>query len=311
METLRPTANREDSLLRVRQALRHAAARASGETAPRPERKVERSDLDGFDRRELRARLDDVLLARHADVGLDALLATGILEAVLPEVSALVGFGDYEWRHKDVWRHTKQVVIQAKPRPAVRWAALLHDVGKVKTRKFENGKITFIGHPELGARMVERIDRREKLFQHEPELKAKIRFLVLHHQRTGQYDGSWTDSAVRRFAREIGEHLEDLLLLSRADMTTKHRAKRRRNMFAIKELQDRITEVLAADAVVPPLPSGIGDEIMKDFGLPPSKRIGELKSALEALVEAGELPRLADPSVYLEYLRARREHFGL
>ena len=83
---------------------------------------------------DLRSRLDRIMLGEDPEAGLDMLLACGALGALLPEVGALVGFGDGEWRHKDVWKHTKQVVRQAVPRLEVRWAALFHDVGKVKTR---------------------------------------------------------------------------------------------------------------------------------------------------------------------------------
>src|SRR5262249_32780802 len=110
---------------------------------------------------DMRARLDRIMLGKDPESGLDALLACGALTALLPEVGALVGFGDGEWRHKDVWKHTKQVVRQAVPRLEVRWAALLHDVGKVKTRSISpSGEVHFFGHAEVGARMFDRIDRR-------------------------------------------------------------------------------------------------------------------------------------------------------
>ncbi len=143
----------------------------------------------------------------------------------------MVGFGDGEWRHKDVWKHTKQVVRQAVPRIEVRWSALFHDIGKVRTRTISpGGEVHFFGHAEVGARMFDKMNRREKLFSAEETLRAEIRFLVLHHLRASQYDGSWTDSAVRRFAREMGPHLEDLLCLSRADITTKRPEKKRRGI---------------------------------------------------------------------------------
>ena len=297
----------------ARHALEHAVASAAGRRHAEnwAGRQVTRAAVRALSREELRAALDRVLLSRYADVGLDALLFTGMLDAVLPEVTALVGLNDYEWRHKDVWRHTKQVVIQSVPRLPLRWAALLHDVGKPRTRRLEGGAVTFIGHPEVGARLFDRFERRERLFAREPELRSQIRFLVLHHQRASQYDQSWTDSAVRRFARELGEHLHELLLLARADMTTKHRHKKRRMLYAIKELQDRIIKLRAEDAKVPPLPSGIGDEIMREFSLPPSRLIGELKRELEARVEAGELPQQAEPVVYLDFLRARRSELKI
>ena len=117
----------------------------------------------------------------------------------------MVGFGDGEWRHKDVWKHTKQVVRQAVPRLELRWAALFHDIGKMKTRSITpDGKVHFLGHAEVGTRMFDKLDRRLGLFAPEPALKETVRFLILHHLRANQYSPDWTDSAVRRFARELG-----------------------------------------------------------------------------------------------------------
>ena len=115
---------------------------------------------------KVRASLERVLMGRDPEAGLDALLELGALDLLLPEVKALVGFGDGEWRHKDVWKHTKQVVRQAVPRTEVRWAALLHDIGKVKTRRIEaNGEVHFFGHAEVGASMFDRMQRRSSLFK--------------------------------------------------------------------------------------------------------------------------------------------------
>ena len=112
---------------------------------------------------DLRRSLDPLMLAPHADQGLDALLVSGVLESLLPEVKGMVGFGDGEWRHKDVWKHTKQVVTQALPRLEVRWAALFHDIGKVRTRSVgPKGEVHFFGHAEVGARMFDKLERRER-----------------------------------------------------------------------------------------------------------------------------------------------------
>jgi poly(A) polymerase len=138
-----------------------------------------------------------------------------------------------------------------------------------------------------------------------------VRFLILHHLRASQYDGSWTDSAVRRFAKEMGEGLDDLLCLSRADITTKRPEKKRRGLRQISELGERVSQIQELDAKVPPLPSGVGDDMMKGLGLPPSRRIGDMKRALEAAVEAGELEPHQPAEHYLEFLMAHRERFGL
>jgi len=265
-----------------------------------------------LDVKAVRERLDRVLMADDPERGLDELLAGGALSALFPEVHAMVGFGDGEWRHKDVWKHTKQVVRQSIPKLEVRWAALFHDIGKVKTRSISpDGKVHFLGHAEVGTRMFEKLDRRLGLFVVEPSLKQTIRFLILHHLRANQYSSDWTDSAVRRFARELGEHLDELLCLARADITTKRPEKKRRGLQQIEELKHRIGRLAEEDARVPPLPSGIGDALMHAFGLPPSRKVGDLKRALEEAVQAGEIAPQHDPDVYIAFLRANAERFEL
>jgi poly(A) polymerase len=261
---------------------------------------------------DLRSRLDKIMLSKDPEAGLDALLSCGALAALLPEVGALVGFGDGEWRHKDVWKHTKQVVRQAVPRLEVRWAALLHDVGKVKTRSISpSGEVHFFGHAEVGARMFDRLNRRLPLFERDAALKTSVRFLILHHLRANQYEGDWTDSAVRRFAREMGPNLEDLLCLSRADITTKRPEKKRRGLEQISELAQRIRTLAEQDAVLPALPTGVGDAIMQAFHLPPSRLIGDIKRALTVAVVAGEIAPRLDNEAYVAFVREQKGRFGL
>src|SRR5258708_5955774 len=274
-------------------ALESAALAAEGRQVPRlaiggPVQLEDFRAAVTRDAKQVRARLDRVVMGEDPELGLDDLLESGALAAIFPEVQAMVGFGDGEWRHKDVWKHTKQVVRQSVPRLEVRWAALFHDIGKVKTRSIApDGKVHFLGHAEVGTRMFDKLDRRLGLFVSEPPLKDTVRFLILPHLRANQYSPPSTDSAVRRFARELGAHLEDLLCLARAAITTKRPEKKRKGLQQIEELQHRIGELAAADARVPPLPSGIGDEIMRAFGLPPSRKIGDVRRALEEAVEAG------------------------
>ena len=293
-------------------ALERASECAERGVSSRPVVLVSHDDLALLSPADLRAHLDRVMLGGHADEGLDSLLATGVLDAIMPEVKAMVGFGDGEWRHKDVWKHTKQVVCQSVSRIEVRWAALFHDIGKVKTRSIdESGEVHFFGHAEVGARMFDKLDRRQRLFSAEQALRDSVRFLVLHNLRASQYDGKWTDSAVRRFAREIGGHLDDLLCLSRADITTKRPEKKRRGISMIDDLAARIGELAAEDAKLPPLPSGVGNEIMQAFGLPPSRQLGEIKRALEAAVLAGEIPGRQDCGFYVQFLAENKARFGI
>lgn len=299
---------------RAMDALEMAALVAEGRTASG----VSRAGKDDFvalakkDALGMRSKLDRVVMGGDPEGGLDALLALGALDALFPEVQAMVGFGDGEWRHKDVWKHTKQVVRQAVPRLEVRWASLFHDIGKVKTRSISpDGKVHFFGHAEVGTRMFEKLDRRLALFSPEPALKDTVSFLVLHHLRANQYEPSWTDSAVRRFARELGAHLDDLLCLARADITTKRPEKKKKGLSQISELADRIEKLRAEDAKEPPLPSGVGDEIMQAFELKPSRLVGDIKRALEAAIADGEIEARLPNEAYVEFVRARKERFGL
>lgn len=272
---------------------------------------VVEADVRALPVAELRQCLDDIILSRKADVGLHVLWQAGLLDVVLPEVTALVGFGEGAARHKDVWRHTLQVVVQSVPRPTVRWAALFHDIGKARTRSIAaDGTVHFLHHAEVGARMFERLARRERLFPDAAEREA-VRFLVYHHQRAHQYDESWTDSATRRFYREIGDYLPDLLALSRADMTTKRKEKRRRFLAQLKTMHDRIECLRAQDEKPKALPKGLGEALIREFQLPPSKLVGDIRKALQTAVELGELPLHADFSVYLDFVRQNAARLGL
>jgi poly(A) polymerase len=251
---------------------------------------------------QIRAAIESVIMGRSLSDGLQWMHDAGVLGALLPELEATVDFSQEAGRrHKDVWEHTKQVVVQSVPSPLVRWAALLHDVGKVPTRvMLPDGKVTFHRHAEVGARMWDPIGRR--LGFSKPE-RHKIRFLVLHHLRANAYEPGWTDAAVRRFDHEMGEHLEDLLDLSRADVTSRRPGRRQEAVRNIHALKERILAIRALDARVPPLPPGLGNTIMETFGLPPSKRIGDLRKLCEEAVERGELEERRDATYYVEFLR--------
>jgi len=295
----------------VERALTWAAAVADDPTAlDRPPARPPVGAVRGYPLDRLRDHLDAVIVHRNADHALEALQRMGVFAAWIPEVDAMVGFGDGEWRHKDVWKHTKQVVKQSVPRLAVRWGALLHDIGKPKTRSVDDrGEVHFHGHSEVGAAMFRK--RVGKRLGFKGFLYDRIHFLILHHLRASQYEPKWTDSAVRRLAREMGDGLDDLLCLSRADITTKRPERRRRGLRQISALARRIEEIQAKDAKVPPLPKGLGTAIIEHFGIPPSKRVGDLKKILEAQVEAGELAAGQDDAYYVAWLDANRADLGL
>jgi poly(A) polymerase len=250
-----------------------------------------------------RAGIEAVIMGKALEIGLQWMHDAGLLAVLLPELEATVDFSQEAGRrHKDVWEHTKQVVRQAVPKPAVRWAALLHDIGKVPTRVLlPDGRVTFHRHAEVGARMWDPIGRR--LAFDKPD-RQKIRFLILHHLRANAYEPTWTDAAVRRFDHEMGETLDELLDLSRADVTSRRPGRRQEAVSNIHALKERILAIRELDARVPPLPPGLGNAIMEAFALPPSKRIGDLRKLCEDAVERGELEERREAGYYVDYLRA-------
>jgi poly(A) polymerase len=291
-------------------ALRQATEVAHGVEHPEGMQEVAPEHWHTLSVSQMRTHLDRLIVGRHPDTALDALLTSGCLDVWMPEVRAMVGFGDGEWRHKDVWKHTKQVVWQSVPRLEVRWGCLLHDIGKVKTRSVgPRGEIHFYGHSEVGAAMFRR--RFAKRLGFEGALHDRVHFLILNHLRASQYDGTWTDSAVRRFAREMGPGLKDLLDLSRADITTKRPEKKKRGLRQISELSRRVKAVQAQDERVPPLPKGLGSAIIERFQIPPSKRVGNLRAELEALCETGALESGRDVDFYIDWMRAHAARFAL
>jgi poly(A) polymerase len=285
--------------------LREARRCSTEERAPEPDvtaRARERApSVKALSAQVVREELEGLLLGRGVHLALQWLHDTGILAIWLPELEATVDFSQEAGRrHKDVWEHTKQVVRQSVPRPHVRWAALLHDIGKVPTRTFTpDGGVHFHRHSEVGARMFEDVSRR---FAFDKPTKRKVKFLILHHLRPNQYDASWTDAAVRRFDRELNEFLTDLLDLSRADITSARPGKRQSGLRNISELSDRIQRLREEDAKQPPLPTGIGTVIMEHFQLPPSRQIGDLKRALEESVDKGELEPRREAEYYLAHV---------
>lgn len=252
------------------------------------------------DKARLRTTMEQMLMGRDVDAALEWLRATGVLSVLFPELAATIDLVQEEGRqHKDVWAHTKQVVRQTVPRPLVRWAALLHDIGKVPTRTFTDDGVHFHGHAEVGARMFDRIHGR---FAFARDERQTIRFLVKHHLRTNQYSEQWTDSAVRRFHREMGPHMTDLLDLSRADITSKRPGRRKNLLQQISALSDRVLVLAEADAKLPPLPPGVGNAIMEAFQIPPSRLIGDLMRALKTAIEDSSLEARREDAYYVAYL---------
>lgn len=260
------------------------------------------------ERAAARAALTHMLVGRRPAGALQVLARTGVLQLVLPEATALVDFHrSSRHHHKDVWNHTRQVVRQAVPEPVIRWAALMHDIGKTHTRSYApKGKVHFFRHDELGALMFEGIAHRLRF---PPAMGERIRLLILHHLRAGLYTDNWSDAAVRRFAAEMGPLLDDLFKLSRADVTSKRPGRRRDVMFTLRRFRDRIERIAAADdASRPRVPKGLGLLIIRELGVAPGPRVGELRRLCETAARDGRLPPEPDAAACLRFLRAEVDH---
>jgi len=261
--------------------------------------------LKDHPKQDLRKAIEDVLMLEDPRSGLKWLCHAGALGVVLPEIYATVRFSqESDRRHKDVWAHTKQVVFQTQRVLPVRWAALLHDIGKVQTRTItSDGKVQFLGHAEKGAAMFRKISAR---LDFPKKLGSEVHFLILKHLRASQYSAEWNDSAVRRFYRQAGDYLDHLLALSRGDITTARPEKRRAILKALDELCARIEELKKEEAKQPLLPSGIGNKIIAHFNLEPGRIIGKIRSFLEDKIEKNELEPRLPAEDYIHFLENHR-----
>jgi len=246
--------------------------------------------------------MNRLLVGIAVEAAFEFLADTGLLRHLLPEAQAMLEFkaGQGKYHHKALWPHTVAVVAQAPPQPGVRWAALLHDAGKVSTRSVDAaGDVHFFGHEAVGAALVDEVARR---FRFDRSLWQRVRTLVALHQRPALYEGTWTDAAIRRLTREAGDALKDLLELSRADVTS-HRPGVREGVLArLAELEGRAAELNRLEGQGPLLPKGIGRAIMERLGITEGPRVGEVKAQIEQAVLDGLLPRNAPVEAYLGFL---------
>ena len=252
-----------------------------------------------------RAEFETALMGVAVVHDLEAFEENGGLAKLFPEIQAMVGFGGKDSGHKDLWWHVKLVVHQGpKDNALVRWAALFHDVGKPPTFSREGGKVSFHNHEAVSAKLWNQAAKWVGWFT--PEERKAIKFLVYNLGRVEAYYVEWSDSAVRRLSKEVGDHWDDLMALAWADSTTKHDHKKSKHHLRMRSLKERRDALEAADATPPALPKGLGTALMAELELEPGRELGVLMGRLKAAVEAGELPRSAKFEVYFEWLQGKR-----
>jgi poly(A) polymerase len=232
--------------------------------------------------------------------GLQLLVDTGLAALVLPELPALKLEIDEHHHHKDVYEHSLIVLDQAidlekernpgaAPDLILRWAALLHDIGKPATKRIEpGGVVTFHHHDVVGSKLAA---KRLRQLRYDNETIASVaRLIELHLRFFGYTEGAWTDSAVRRYVRDAGPLLPRLHILTRADVTTRNRRKADRLAFAYDDLEERVAELAEAEGVASVRPDLDGEQIMAILGLKPGREVGEAyRFLLELRLEEGPL----------------------
>jgi poly(A) polymerase len=285
---LSPTESFTDDPLRMMRAARFIAGyglEADAELVDSVRALHDRLSIVSAER--VRDELDKLLVVDDPSSGLWFLVDTGLADEFLPELPAMRVEQDPIHRHKDVLAHTIAVVAKTRPERIVRLAALLHDVGKPKTRAIGPSGVSFHHHEVVGARMAR--DRMRALKYANDDVEA-VTQLVYLHLRFHTYQMGWTDSAVRRFVRDAGPLLDELIELTRCDCTTRNQRKADQLARRMDELEARIAELREQEELAALRPDLDGRQVMDHLGIEPGREVGQaLDFLLELRLDEGPL----------------------
>lgn len=292
---LEPVQTYSDDPLRMMRAIRFASTLGFSieqKSLEAIEKEAKRIEIITVER--IMVEFNKIMLSEKPSVGLEIMKKTGLLDIVLPELTALEGIEEVEGqKHKDNFWHTLEVVDNISKNTDnlwLRWAALLHDVGKAPTKKYVKGTgWTFHGHEFLGSKMVKTIFQRLKLPLGK-DMKYVQKMVKLSSRPIALISDDVSDSALRRMLFDAGEDLEDLFTLCKADITTKNSYKQEKFKKNFEYVAKKIKEVEEKDHVRNFQPPITGEEIMQMFNMKPGREIGILKERVKEAVLEGEIP---------------------